>query len=119
MIVPPAVVGLLRDLSVSLKAGESLIYPSSFAILWPVLAQVLLVQHDARLPGWKACYHILGHLASGALSLSSASNHASDTSIRTAVIAPLLQSAIKLTLHAAPMAADIEECFRQLTYFVD
>ena len=103
VIIPTGVVALLRNLSSRSAGWAGAGLALLFAWLWPVLTQVLLVQHDARLPGWKGAYQILSHFVTTALSPQGMKE--AEPALMASVTEPLLQRAVRLVLHCAPMAA--------------
>ena len=97
VIIPAGVVGLLKDLSTAVQSGEGLHEPASFAFLLPVLANVLQVQHDGRLPGWKASYHVLASFVTTILS---------PEACQSKIVRDLLPEATRLLLHSVMKATD-------------
>ena len=97
VIIPAGVVGLLKELSTAVQSGEGLREPASLAFLLPILTNVLQVQHDGRLPGWKASYHILASFVTDILC---------PETCRAKLVRDLVPGVTRLLLHSVVKATD-------------
>ena len=97
MIIPAGVIGLLKDISTAVQSGDGLQEPASFGLSLPILTNVLQVQHDGRLPGWKASYHILSSFITNILS---------PETCRSKLVRDLVPEATRLLLHSVLKATE-------------